>query len=216
MKKLHSLLIILSLLVFSHLSVLKAQPVKTMVESVINGAGTGAAVSTAAWLVENDGNPILFDEIAFGLGAGILGGIGSGLLDVIQSEGKPDYAVQGTFNVSRNRAGLVVMDTFYGAGAGLILSGAFTLMSDNKSLSNLSEGIGVGAWFGFGFGLVDAFILSKQTKVRNSRTLVYQQTHRDERLKFLIAQPEVMPSALQAFGNAKSLYVNYAKIKFSF
>jgi hypothetical protein len=150
---------------------LQAQPIKTMTQSVFNGAATGATIATANWMVQNDGSKLTLDDVSFGIGAGLLGGIGVGLIDVFQSSGDSDYAVKGVFNVSRNRTGLILLDTYYGAGAGLILSGAFTLMSDNKSWDNLREGIGVGAWFGFGFGLVDGLILSKQTSVPSNISL---------------------------------------------
>jgi|GEM_PF-2275897 len=159
------LLLACFLLILTSFSSLFAQPIKTMSQSVLNGALTGATVSAANWMVQNDGSKLTLDDVSFGVGAGLLGGIGIGLLDVIQSSGNSDYAVKGVFNVSRNRTGLILLDTYYGAGAGLILSSAFTLMSDDKSWGNLREGVGVGAWFGFGFGLVDALVLSKKTNV---------------------------------------------------
>lgn len=169
---------------------LSAQPIKTMTQSVLNGALTGATVSTANWMVQNDGSKLTLDDISFGVGAGILGGIGIGLLDVVQSAGNTDYAVKGIFNVSRNRTGLVALDTFYGAGAGLILSSAFTLMSEDKSWGNLREGVGVGAWFGFGFGLVDALVLSKQTNVPSTISFFdYSKASASSNVQMAIAKP---------------------------
>lgn len=169
---------------------LVAQPIKTMTQSVFNGAITGATISTANWMVQNDGSKLTIDDISFGVGAGLLGGIGIGLIDVFQAGGDTDYAVKGVFNVSRNRTGLIALDTYYGAGAGLILSGAFTLMSDDKSWDNLREGIGVGAWFGFGFGLVDALVLSKNTSVPSNISFFdYGKASQSSKVQMAIAKP---------------------------
>lgn len=211
----HTTIILLAL--FSYLPLhLMAQPVKTMIQSVVNGASTGAVVSTGAWLAENDGDPLKFDQIAFGIGAGILGGIGSGLLDVVQSEGKSSYALKGTFNISRNRAGIILMDTFYGAGAGLILSGAFTLMAEDKNWSGLREGMGVGTWFGFGFGMVDAFILAKQTSVSSRVGIMAYQSENTKGLNMAIGVPQKMPVSLQQHKGASPFYLSMASMRINF
>lgn len=162
MKSLKTLFVILFLIFPVAAS---AQIIQTMGQSVINGSAVGATVASAAWLTENNGDPYDLDRLAYGVGAGMLGGIAFGLYDAFQSEGSADYAVKGTFNVSRNRAAIVLLDSFYGAGTGLVLSGALTLMSEDKGWSRIREGIGVGTWFGFGFGMVDALVLSKNVKV---------------------------------------------------
>lgn len=142
--------------------------VETIGYSVVNGGTTGATVATAVWMVDNDGTPYDINDFAFGVGAGLLGGIGLGIYDALASEGRGDYALKGTFNLSRNRSGIVLMDTFYGAGAGLVISGAITLMQENRSWDTVREGAGMGTILGFSFGLVDALVLAKETSVAPS------------------------------------------------
>jgi hypothetical protein len=189
MKIIHKLFLIFPLIICISVAALKAQVVETIGHSVVNGGTTGASLSTAIWMVNNDGSSFDIDEFSFGVGAGLLGGIGLGIFDAIASEGRSDYALKGTLNLSRNRSGLVLMDTFYGTGAGLIISGAVSLMQENRSWDTIREGAGIGTLVGFGFGLVDALVLAKETSVAPSVGFS-QFPNSDKRVEWALAKTQ--------------------------
>lgn len=198
MKGLYKLVFMIPLVICLSLDDLKAQVVETIGHSVVNGGTTGASLSTAIWMVNNDGSSFDINEFSFGVGAGLLGGIGLGIFDAIASEGRSDYALKGTLNLSRNRSGLVLLDTFYGTGAGLIISGAISLMQENRSWDTIREGAGIGTIAGFGFGLVDALVLAKETSVAPS-VAFSKYPNSQKRLEWAIAKTQ--PSAFKAVGS---------------
>lgn len=96
-----------------------------------------------------------------GTGIGILYGTAVGIYDVVRTpKGQPLY-ISGTFNSGKNSTIIVLLDTFYGAAAGAAIGAAITLVSGGDILKGLQYGSGAGAWIGFGFGLIDSFVLAE-------------------------------------------------------
>ena len=96
-----------------------------------------------------------------GVGLGILYGAGVGLYDnSIVPKGQQFY-ISGTFNDGRNSTIIVLLDTFYGAVGGATIGGAISLIANDPVIDGLKTGSGAGAWLGFGFGLIDSFVLAQ-------------------------------------------------------
>ncbi len=135
-----------------------AQQLQTMFGNTAFGAATGAALGGATMALQNSGagNPI-----TFGIGAGILGGVGIGAYDLTYH--RDAGAVSGLFNTMPLTGAIILLDTAYGAGAGALVGIAFTLMGAGDFVDGLRIGAGVGAWAGFAFGLIDAFYFTRQS-----------------------------------------------------
>ena len=68
------------------------------------------------------------------------------------------------FNDGTNSSIIVLLDTVYGAGVGAALGSAVMLISNQSILDGLQYGVSIGAWAGFGVGLVDSFILAERNE----------------------------------------------------
>ena len=133
------------------------QALKIMAQSTFNGALTGAALGGATMALQDDED---WAPLRFGTGGGTIMGVGIGAYDVSQSGGS-GYYVSGLFNDGKSSSVIVLLDTFYGAATGALLGSAVMMMTNDPIVNGLQYGSGVGAWAGFGFGLLDAFILGK-------------------------------------------------------
>lgn len=124
----------------------------------MNGAVTGLALGGATMAIQNSGDR---GPLRFGLGAGLLYGIGVGIYDLsIVPKGQRFYT-SATFNSGHNSTIIVLLDTIYGAAAGAIIGSAVCLVGGYPILNGLQYGAGAGTWAGFGFGLIDSFVLAK-------------------------------------------------------
>lgn len=149
-----------------------AQSIKILGGNTLNGAINGTLLGGATMALQNSSE---FAPLRVGLGAGTIYGLSVGIYDMAQVETGQRYYVSGTFNDGDNSTILVLLDTIYGAAGGAVVATAFNLIADQSLEEGLQYGAGAGAWVGFGFGLVDAFLLSEragdfQTASRSSST----------------------------------------------
>ena len=133
-----------------------AQPAKTIALSTSEGALNGAILGAGIMAFANDGD---VDPLRISVGAGALYGAASGIYDVATIG--PDHTTRyGWLTDGRYSTTIVLKDTFYGGVIGTLLGSAIVLISGNDFTDGLRKGVGAGVWTGFGFGLVDAFLLS--------------------------------------------------------
>ena len=136
----------------------KAQSIKLVGQNTLNGAINGVLLGGATMALKDSDN---FDPIRIGLGAGTLYGIGVGVHDVsIINKGQQFY-LSGTFNDATNSSIIPLLDTLYGAAGGALIASSVSLIIQEPFVEAVQYGSGIGAWVGFGFGLVDAFILAE-------------------------------------------------------
>lgn len=135
----------------------EAQALRLLTSNTLSGAATGATLSAATMALQNEVN---WDYLRYGIGFGTLGGLGLGIYDVMNVTGG-DYYVDGIFSSTTHSSAIILLDTFYGSATGAIVGAAIGLISSPDNILNgVRIGAGVGAWVGFGFGLVDAFVFS--------------------------------------------------------
>ena len=145
-----------------------AQAVQIIGGNTLNGALNGLALGGAVMALTDNAD---LDPLRIGLGTGTLYGIGMGIYDVSYSKGSP-LLVSGFFNDGNNSSIIILLDTVYGAGAGAVVVTAVLLVANEPLIDGLQYGAGIGAWAGFGFGLVDSFLLSKRSTPSSSATLL--------------------------------------------
>lgn len=136
----------------------KAQSIELFAGNTLNGAMNGVLLGGATMALKNNDD---FGPVRVGLGAGTLYGIGMGVYDVTQVSGGQQFYISGTFNDGTNTSIIILLDTIYGAAGGALISSSISLIFKNELSTALQYGAGTGAWIGFGFGIFDAFILSK-------------------------------------------------------
>lgn len=157
MKK-HLLLFVLIIFTGSvYTSPAKAQSVELLAGNTLNGAMNGVLLGGATMALQDNDD---FEPLRVGLGAGTLYGIGVGVYDVTQTNKGQQFYISGTFNDGTNSSILVLLDTFYGAAGGALIASSISLIIQEPIVDALQYGSGAGAWVGFGFGLVDAFVLA--------------------------------------------------------
>ncbi len=136
----------------------EGQSIKLLGADLANGAITGLAVGGATMALQDSDNRA---ALRVGLGMGILYGIGVGIYDnSIIGKGEQFY-ISGTFNDGRNSTIIVLLDTFYGAVGGAAVGSAISLIGNESIVEGLQYGSGAGAWIGFGYGLIDSFVLAR-------------------------------------------------------
>lgn len=137
----------------------QAQSIKILAGNTLNGTMTGTILGGATMGLRNSND---FAPLRVGVGAGTLYGIAVGVYDISQvSKGEP-YYISGTFNDGDNTTIIVLLDTFYGAAAGAIVATSFNLIANEPITEGLQYGASIGAFAGFGFGLVDAFLFAQK------------------------------------------------------
>ncbi len=152
---------ILLVLLFSGMIKPDRSEAQVMRDVMINtGAGTvtGAALGGATMALNNSGD---LDPVRVGVGAGTLLGLGVGIYDAFTIPGDDDYYFDGVFASGRYRGTVILLDTFYGAATGALVGTAISLIGGNPVLDGLRIGTGAGAYVGFGFGLLDAFVIGE-------------------------------------------------------
>lgn len=98
--------------------------------------------------------------LQFGVGMGTLFGLGNGFYDIAAGRGTGGMYIQGTFSSSSTSSTIILLDTIYGAATGAVVGTAINLMRDERLVTGMQYGSGAGAWAGFAFGLVDAYVIS--------------------------------------------------------
>lgn len=157
MKK-HLLLLLILSFALNFSPTAKAQTLELLGGNTLNGAMNGVILGGATMALQNSNN---FEPVRVGLGAGVLYGIGVGVYDISQIDQGQQFYISGTFNDGTNSSILVLLDTFYGAAGGALIASSVALIVKAPLTDALQYGSGIGAWLGFGFGLVDAFVLAK-------------------------------------------------------
>lgn len=137
----------------------KSQTTDLLAGNVLNGAVTGTILGTGVMGLQNSDD---FSPLRVGLGAGILGGAGFALYDVTTLPKGQQFFISGVFNDGNNSSIIILLDTLYGVGGGAVLGTAVMLIRDEPLLDGLQYGGSAGAWAGFGFGLIDAFVLAER------------------------------------------------------
>lgn len=149
------------LLIFTFQTNAKAQTGALLGGNVLNGALTGTALGAATMALNNSDD---FAALRVGLGAGILGGTGMALYDVVTLPSGQEFFISGTFNDGNNSSIIILLDTMYGAAGGAVLGSAIMLIGNQPVVDGIQYGAGLGAWAGFGFGLIDSFALSERNR----------------------------------------------------
>ena len=150
--------LILSLTLLFGLKSVKGQSIELLAGNTLNGTANGALLGGAFMGLTN--NPD-FSPLRVGVGLGTLYGIGVGAYDISQTNGG-SMIVTGTFNDGNNSSIIVLLDTFYGAAAGSVIASSVMLVANEPIVKGLQYGASAGAIAGFGFGIVDSFILSER------------------------------------------------------
>lgn len=135
-----------------------AQSVELLGGNILNGAINGVALGGATMALQNTTS---FHPLRIGAGAGMLYGIGVGVYDVTLVSPGGYFYKSGTFNDGTNSSILVLLDTVYGAATGAVIGTSITLLGRSDVVYGLRMGTAWGAWAGFGFGMVDSFVLAK-------------------------------------------------------
>lgn len=157
-KLLLSILIVLTIHLVSF-NKSNAQSLELVGGNMLNGAITGSALGVATMGLTNSSN---FAPLRVGLGAGILGGTGMALYDISTLPQGQTFFISGVFNDGNNSSIIILLDTLYGSVAGVAVGSAIALISNNSIMDGLQYGASAGAWFGFGFGIVDAFFIAER------------------------------------------------------
>ncbi len=160
MKSYKPLLILLLIVSVSVIQV-RAQTIEILGGNTLNGALTGTMLGAATMGLQDSND---FKHLRIGLGAGTIAGAGIGLYDVATLPRGEQLFVAGFFNDGNNSSVIILLDTFYGAVAGGILGSAGMLISNSPILDGLQYGSSLGAWIGFGFGLIDSFVLAERNR----------------------------------------------------
>lgn len=171
MKKYLLLTVLAAILFCSSYSTSKAQSGRLIGENMLNGALTGTILGTAAMGLQNSND---FTPLRIGLGAGIIGGTGMAIYDVSTLPKGQQFFISGLFNDGTNSSIIILLDTVYGAGVGAALGSAVMLIGNQSILDGLQYGVSIGAWAGFGVGLVDSFILAERNQDFVSNRLTNQ------------------------------------------
>lgn len=146
-----------------------SQTTDLLAGNVLNGAVTGTFLGAAVMGLQNDDD---FAPLRIGLGSGILAGTGVAIYDVATLPQGQQFFISGTFNDGNNSSIIILLDTLYGTGGGAVLGTAFMLIQNKPVVEGLQYGGSAGAWAGFGFGLIDAFMLSERNRDFTSHSLM--------------------------------------------
>lgn len=137
----------------------QSQTLRILTVNTASGALTGTALGAAVVALQDNSDIDLY-PVQFGMGMGTLMGLGTGIYDMSRSGGQHGYYVQGLISRSGTTGTIILLDTAYGAATGTIVGVAISLMTQSPVVKGMQFGAAAGAWGGFAFGLVDAFVLS--------------------------------------------------------
>lgn len=164
----------------------KAQSAELIGGNILNGAVTGTVLGAATMGLQNTND---LTALRIGLGSGILGGAGLAIYDVATLPQGQQFFISGIFNDGTNSSVIILLDTFYGAAVGAALSSAVMLIANKSLLDGLQYGTSAGAWVGFGFGLLDSFVIAERNRDFLSdwitgRSAVLEFNHNNTNLNF--------------------------------
>lgn len=189
----------------------KAQTVELLAGNTLNGAMNGVVLGGATMALQNSNE---FGPARVGLGAGTLYGIGVGVHDIVKTQVGQQFYVSGTFNDATNTSVLVLLDTVYGAAGGVVIASSISLILQEPLGTAVQYGAGTGAWIGFGFGLVDAFVLAEGPDFSQAASFSHQKdvsgliTYRsdDESVQVGILNPELTRQKMISRNSVNSYY----------
>lgn len=150
---------LLSIVFFNSYSSSKAQSIELIGGNLLNGAVTGSILGVATMGLQNSND---FAPLRIGLGAGIVGGTAIAIYDVSTLPKGQQFFISGLFNDGTNSSIIILLDTLYGATVGAALGSAIMLIGNQSLLDGLQYGSSIGAFAGFGLGLVDSFVLAQK------------------------------------------------------
>lgn len=130
----------------------EAQALRVVAGNTFAGTATGAMLGGAQMALNNDDD---FTPLRYGVGIGTLTGMAIGVYDT----GREAEYLYGTFSRTRHTGTIIMMDTFLGAATGAVVGMAVALLRQDEIVKGVQFGAGAGAWAGFGFGLIDGFLL---------------------------------------------------------
>lgn len=131
----------------------EAQALRIVAGNTFAGTATGAMLGGAQMALNNDEDTL---PLRYGVGIGTLAGLAVGAYDT----GREAEYLYGTFRRTRYTGAIIMMDTFLGAATGAVVGMSIALLRDDDEIvDGLRYGAGAGAWAGFGFGLIDGFLL---------------------------------------------------------
>jgi hypothetical protein len=172
--KKHLLLLLLaSAIIASASQSLKAQTIELLGGNTLNGAMNGVILGGATMALQNSDD---LEPARVGLGAGTLFGIGIGVYDLSRTQKGQQFYISGTFNDGTNTSILILLDTIYGAAAGAVVASSVALIVKDPIVDALQYGSGAGAWAGFGFGLIDAFMFAEGPNFAQQNVSLQQST----------------------------------------
>ncbi|MCH8558248.1 MAG: hypothetical protein LAT84_10510 [Balneolia bacterium] len=130
----------------------QAQSLNVIAGNTLFGAATGTGIGGATMLLTNNSD---YRPLTLGLGIGTLAGVSIGVYDMLtMSQG---MRVHGLFNSAPSSGAIIFLDTLYGSATGSLIGMAIALIGDTSVLKGFRYGIGIGAYGGLAFGLIDAF-----------------------------------------------------------
>ena len=144
---------------FTAFSDSNAQSIEIVGGNMLNGALTGSILGVATMGLQDSGG---FGPLRIGLGSGIIGGAGVAVYDISTLPQGQQFFISGVFNDGNNSSIIILLDTIYGAGIGASLGSAVALIANKSLLDGLQYGSSIGAWTGFGFGLIDSFVIAEK------------------------------------------------------
>lgn len=163
----HVLFLLLSLsLLFPSIS--QAQVLKVLASDTFIGIFNGALLGAGTMALSNNGDAA---PLRYGVGFGTLYGLSMGAVDVSSIKTGKSYTRESTLNTTGTSAQIILMDTFYGGAAGVVVGFAISLIANQPIAKGLQYGSASGVWAGFGFGVMDAFYLSKPTSTPTSSNM---------------------------------------------
>ena len=153
----------------------------------MNSAVTGTALGVAVMGLNNNSN---LAPLRIGLGAGILAGAGLAIYDIATLPQGQQFFISGVFNDGANSSIIILLDTAYGAALGAAMGSAVVLITNSSFVDGVKYGASVGAWAGFGFGLIDSFSLAERNRdfvsgLFNGRSSLFEIEGSNTRLNFI-------------------------------
>lgn len=138
----------------------EGQALRIVASNTFSGAATGAMLGGAQMALKNDDDLV---HMRYGVGIGTLAGLAVGVYDT----GREAEYIYGTFRRTRHTGTIIMLDTFLGAATGALVGMSVALLRQDELVDGVRYGGGVGAWAGFGFGLIDGFFLSEYDEYRD-------------------------------------------------
>lgn len=129
--------------------------------NTLNGAITGTALGAATMSLNHSED---FKYLRIGLGMGILGGTAVAIYDITTLPQGQQFYISGIMNDGYNSSIIILLDTIYGAATGTVLGAGISLIAERPILEGIRYGSSIGAWGGFGIGLLDAFVIADRNR----------------------------------------------------